>query len=112
MPDYLVTLESAWIVKDVKTTDDAISVAISEAGRRLNPSAKFVEIESASVSCPFCDHDLQGAIVVAGTGLVGLILEMKVFRAESPEHAERIARSVIGKAVRDVPLKVREVKEL
>jgi len=23
MPDYLVTLESAWIVKDVKTPDDA-----------------------------------------------------------------------------------------
>jgi hypothetical protein len=50
--------------------------------------------------------------VVAGTGLVGLILEMRVFRAESPEHAERIARSVIGKAVRDVPLKVLEVREL
>ncbi len=44
MSDYLVTLESAWVIKDVKSMDDAVSIAISEAGKRLNPSAKFVEI--------------------------------------------------------------------
>jgi uncharacterized protein (UPF0212 family) len=36
---------------------------------------------------------------------------MKVFRAESPEHAERIAKSVVGKALRDIPLKLLEVRE-
>jgi uncharacterized protein (UPF0212 family) len=46
VPDYLVVLESAWVVRDVKSLEDAISVAISEAGKRLNPTAKFVEIES------------------------------------------------------------------
>ena len=56
MPDYLVTLESAWIIKDVRTTDDAVSVAISEAGKRLNPSAKFVgEIEAGMSAYPFCE---------------------------------------------------------
>lgn len=112
MPDYLVVLESAWIVKDVKSLDDAISVAISEAGKRLNPTAKFVDIESGWLECPYCNEELHSALVVAGTGLVGLLLQMKVFRAESREHAVRIATSVIGKAVRDVPLKVLEVSEL
>ncbi len=112
VPDYLVILESAWIIKDVSSLEDAISVAISEAGKRLNPSAKFVEIESGRLCCPYCEEELHTALVVANTALVGLLLEMKVFRAESAEHAARIATSVIGKAVRDVPLKVQEVIEL
>jgi hypothetical protein len=48
---------------------------------------------------------------VADTALVGLVLEMKVFRAETTEHAERIAKSVVGKALRDIPLKLLEVRE-
>jgi hypothetical protein len=36
---------------------------------------------------------------------------MKVFDAESEEHASRIAKSVIGRALRDVPLKVVDVEE-
>ena len=46
MPDYTVTIESAWLVRDVKSLDDAIGIAISEAGKRLNPAAKFVEVEA------------------------------------------------------------------
>jgi uncharacterized protein (UPF0212 family) len=49
---------------------------------------------------------------VAKTALVGLSLEMKVFRADSKEHAARIAKSVIGKALRDIPLEVKDVQEL
>jgi len=112
MPDYLVTLESAWIIKDVKSMDDAVSIAISEAGKRLNPSAKFVEIEAGMIACPYCEDELNSALVVANTALVGLVLQMKVFRAESGEHAARIAKSVVGKALRDVPLKVQEVQEV
>ena len=112
MPDYTVVIESAWIVRDVKSLDDAIGIAISEAGKRLNPSAKYVEVDAGFLSCPYCEESLSSAIVVADTALVGLVLEMKVFRAESKEHAERIAKSVIGKALRDVPLKVLEVQEI
>lgn len=112
MPDYLVTLESAWVLKDVKSLDDAIGIAISEAGKRLNPSAKYVEVEAGMLTCPYCEEDLSSAIVVADTALVGLVLEMKVFRADSKEHAERIAKSVIGKALRDIPLKLLDVAEL
>jgi uncharacterized protein (UPF0212 family) len=112
MPDYLVTLESAWVIRDAKSLDDAIGIAISEAGKRLNPSAKFVEVEAGMLSCPHCEGELSSAIVVADTGLVGLSLEMKVFRAESDEHAVRIAKSVVGKALRDVPLKLVDVQEI
>ena len=50
MPDYLVTLESAWVIRDAKSLDDAIGIAISEAGKRLNPTAKFVEVEAGMLS--------------------------------------------------------------
>lgn len=112
MTDYSVSLESAWIVKDVKSFDDAIGIAISEAGKRLNPSAKFVEIENGFIQCPYCEQDLNCALVVANTALVGLSLAMKVFNAESPEHASRIAKSVIGRALGNIPLKVTDVQEL
>jgi len=111
MPDYIVTIESAWLVRDVKSLDDAIGIAISEAGKRLNPAAKFVEVEAGFLTCPYCEETLSSAIVVADTGFVGLVLEMKVFRADSGEHAGRIAKSVIGKALRDVPLKIVDVLE-
>lgn len=112
MPDYLVVLESAWIVRDVRSIDDAVGIAISEAGKRLNPSAKYVEIEAGMIACPYCERELNSTLIVANTALVGLVLEMKVFRADSKEHASRIARSVIGKALRDIPLQVKEVTEL
>jgi uncharacterized protein (UPF0212 family) len=112
MTDYLVVLESAWIIRDAKSLDDAVGIAISEAGKRLNPSANFVEIEAGMLACPFCERELDSALLVAKTALVGLLLEMRVFRAESKEHAAKIARSVIGKALRDVPLEVKEVCEL
>jgi uncharacterized protein (UPF0212 family) len=112
MPDYLVTVESAWIIKDVKTLDDAIGIAIAEAGKRLNPSAKYVEIEIGQMACPFCENELNSGLMIANMALVGLLLDMKVFRAESEQHASRIAKSVIGKALRDVSLKVLDVHEI
>ncbi len=112
MPDYHVTLESAWILKDIRSLDDAIGIAISEAGKRLNPPAKYVDVEAGLLTCPYCEQELSSAVIVADTALVGLLLEMKVFRAESKEHAGRIAKSVIGKALRDIPLKLLDVEEL
>lgn len=109
MPDFRVILEGAFIVKDVASLEDAVSIAISEAGKRLNPVAGYVDVEVGMLACPFCEGELNSSLVVARTALVGLLLEMKVFRAESAEHARRIARSVIGKALRDIPLEVKEV---
>lgn len=112
MSDYLVVLESAWIIRDADSVDDAISIAISEAGKRLNPTAKYVEVEAGILSCPYCEEELPCTLIVARTALVGIRMEMKVFKADSDEHARRIAKSVIGKALRDIPLEIIEVEEL
>jgi hypothetical protein len=43
---------------------------------------------------------------------VGLIFEIKIVNAENESHAAKIAKSVIGKALLDVPLEVIEVAPL
>ena len=111
MKNFHVVLEAAWLVRDVKTTDDAIGVAISEAGKRLNPKLDFVEVDVGTTSCPACCEPFSSVFIAANTALVGLIIEMKDFDAESAEHAARITKSVIGKSLRDIPLKVVEVTE-
>jgi uncharacterized protein (UPF0212 family) len=105
--NYRVVLEAAWLVHDVEDIDDAIGVAVSEAGKRLNEKEMdYVEVEVGFTECPACGEPFDSAFIAADTALVGLMLEMKVFNAESTEHAQRIAKSDIGGALRDVPLTV------
>jgi uncharacterized protein (UPF0212 family) len=110
--NYTVVLEAAWLVHDVSNIDDAIGVAVSEAGKRLNEEEMdYVEVEVGFTDCPACGEPFDSAFVAADTALVGLVLEMDVFNAESEEHAQRIAKSDIGGALRDVPLKVVDTVE-
>jgi len=111
MPNYNVFLEGAWLVKDVATGEDAIGIAISEAGKRLNPKLEYVGVDVGTMRCSECEENFMSVYVVADTALVGLLFQMKVYEAESKEHAARIATSVIGKALRDVPLKLVSVDE-
>jgi uncharacterized protein (UPF0212 family) len=111
--NYRVVLEAAWLVHDVDNVDDAIGVAVSEAGKRLNQEEMdYVEVEVGFTSCPACGEPFDSAFVAADTALVGLRLELDVFNAESTEHAQRIAKSDIGGALRDVPLEVVDTVEL
>ncbi len=112
MVNYLVTLEAAWIVKDVDSVEDAMNIAISEVGKQLNPDLNFVEIEVGTTNCPACSEAFDSVFMAAGTALVGILLEMRVFDAESEEHAARIAKSTIGKALKSVPLDVVDVEEI
>jgi uncharacterized protein (UPF0212 family) len=113
MTNFKVLLEGAWLVRDVKSVDDAIGVAISEAGKRLNrANLEFVEVEAGQTICPSCGESLDGVFLVAGTALVGLLFEIKVYDAENEEHAFRIAKAMVGKALRSTPLKLLEVEEL
>ncbi|HUV81919.1 MAG TPA: DUF555 domain-containing protein [archaeon] len=112
MNNYRVTLEAAWLVKDIDTVDDAMGVAIAEAGKRLNPQLEYVEINIGTTYCPSCEEPFDSVFMAADTALVGLILEMRVFDAENDEHAARIAKSVIGKALKNIPLSVIEVVEM
>ncbi len=113
MPNFKVLLEGAWLVRDVKSVDDAIGVAISESGKRLNKNKlEFVEVEVGQTVCPNCDESLDGVFLVAGTALVGLLFEIKVYDADGEEHAARIAKSMIGKTLRSIPLRLVEVADL
>jgi hypothetical protein len=112
MSNYLVAMEAAWLVRDVEDVDDAIGVAVSEAGRRLNEQDKeYVEVEVGVTQCPACGEPFDSAFIAANTALVGLLLEIDVFNADSEEHAARIAKSEVGGALRDVPLSVIETVE-
>lgn len=112
MGNYLVVLEAAWLVRDVDDIDDAIGVAISEAGRRLNEqSMDYVEVDVGVTGCPACDAPFDSAFIAADTALVGLALEMKTFNADTEEHAARIAKKEIGQALHGVPLTVVDVIE-
>lgn len=109
--DYIVTMEAAWSVRDVETIDDAIGVAISEAGKQFHPNLDFVDIGIGSIVCEKCGKEMEAVMLVANTALVGMILTLKVFDAENVEHASRIAKSVVGRALKRVPLRVIEVAE-
>ncbi len=110
--NYLVVMEAAWLVRDVEETDDAIGVAVSEAGKRLNDQGlDYVEVDAGFTECPACGEPFDAAFMAAKTALVGLVLEMKVFNADSAEHAARIAKSEVGGALRDVPLEIVDTAE-
>jgi hypothetical protein len=112
MGNYHVAMEAAWLVRDVEDVDDAIGVAVSEAGRRLNDQDKeYVEVTVGATPCPACGEPFDSAFIAAGTALVGLLLEIEIFNADGEKHAARIAKSEVGGALRDVPLEVIDVVE-
>ncbi len=113
MGDYVVVLETPIIVRDVETREDAINVAVSKVTKALNKeNLDFVRVEIGYSQCPVCRAHFESAFVIGSVGLVGMYLTLKVFNAQSVEHAERIAKAVVGKALKRVPLKVYEIREL
>ncbi|MCK5217232.1 MAG: DUF555 domain-containing protein, partial [Methanosarcinales archaeon] len=72
----------------------------------------YVEIDVGTTYCPSCNEPFDSVFLAANTALVGLVLQMRVFDAENEEHAARIAKSVIGKALKNIPLNVIEVTDL
>ncbi|MDY6780386.1 MAG: DUF555 domain-containing protein [Halobacteria archaeon] len=111
MANYKVALEAGWVVEEVDDIDDAISVAVSEAGKQLNPDKDYVEVELGLLNCPACGEPFDSVVTFAGTALVGLVFEIDVYNAENEEHAAKIAKKEVGEAIRDVPLEVAEVVE-
>lgn len=112
MPNFLVVVQAGWVVKRVKSVEDAINIAIAEAGKKLAPDLSFVRIDVGSVECPKCREHFKSALIVSKTALVGLVFEMKVFNAQSKEHAVRIAKSGLRKRMPNIPLEVVEVIEI
>lgn len=109
--DYTVALEGAWMVEDVEEIEDAVSVAVSEAGKRLNPDKDYVEVEIGLMDCPACGEAFDAACMFAGTALVGLLFEINVYNVETEDHAAKIAKQEVGEALTDTPLEVVDVSE-
>lgn len=109
--NYKITLEAAYIVKEIKEESDAIAIALSESGKKLNPKLKYVEINIKESICESCKKKKKEILIIANTALVGLLLEIKIYNAESKEHASRIARSEIGKALKNIPLKIIDINQ-
>ncbi|MDW7990386.1 MAG: DUF555 domain-containing protein [Archaeoglobaceae archaeon] len=112
MPNYIVVVQTGWIVRKVKSVEDAIKIAIAEAGKKLAPDLSFVKINVGNVECPKCGEAFKSAFLVSKTALVGLVFEMKVFNAQNREHAEKIAKLEIGKRMPNIALEVVEVSEV
>lgn len=108
--DYQVALEAGWVVTDVDDIDDAISVAVSEAGKQLNPDKDYVEVEIGYMNCPACGEPFDSVAVFGGTALVGLVFELTIYDADSEDHAKKIATKEVGESV-DVNLEVADVRE-
>ncbi|AFK22845.1 DUF555 domain-containing protein [Pyrococcus sp. ST04] len=113
MGDYIVVLEAPIIVKDVRNVEEAIEMAANKVMSALErEKLDFVKVEIGYSKCPVCGAQFESAFVVGDVGLVGIYLTLKVFNAQSLEHAERIAKAVVGKALKKVPLKLFEIHEL
>ena len=79
MSNYLVAMEAAWLVRDVEDIDDAIGVAVSSAGKRLNEKGKeYVAVEVGVTGCPACGEPFDSGFIAADTALVGLLLEIDI----------------------------------
>ena len=108
---FIAIIEAPWIVYHSKSVSDAVKIAIAEAGKKLNEAKmQFVDVEVGTTPCPICSESFESTFLVAGVALVGLQLTMKVYNAQSEEHASRIAKLQIGEALKDVPLKIIEVR--
>ncbi|AEC52804.1 hypothetical protein PNA2_1891 [Pyrococcus sp. NA2] len=113
MGDYIVVLEAPIIVKDVESVEEAIEAAVNRVKSALEKEKlDFVRVELGYSKCPVCGTHFESAFVIGSVGLVGIYLTLKVFNAQSLEHAERIAKAVVGKALKKIPLKLFEIREL
>lgn len=110
--DYKVTLEVPIIVRDIKSGEDAIKVAMSSVTKKLKASKlDYVKVDIGMSQCPKCGNYFESSFFVGDISLVGIYMTVDVFSAENTAHAENIAKSVVGKALKDVPFKTFEIKE-
>lgn len=103
---YRVTLSVPWLVRGAGSPQDAIDIAVSEAGRRVNetetPSVSECDISVQTLPSADCG-ETEAVLIVAETALVGLTLDCTV-TAASPQDAERTARRELGDGFEGIPL--------
>lgn len=105
---YRVTVIAGWLVNGADSVDDAINIAVSEAGKAadmVNSSDHRGRMLISDV-CP--EEDV---LLVVDRALVTLELRGR-FRAESEEHSKQIACRLLGRQMEDVPLKATQARFL
>lgn len=111
---YLVKLSVPWVVNGVDGVQDAINIAISEVGRRIEDAShtRGVDLDVQMVSCPnqTCGTVTEAVLLVAEKALVGLRVEANV-RAKDPDHSRQVACRELGKHLEDAPLEPVEVTQ-
>lgn len=101
-----VAFSLPWTVTRAKSGQDAINIAVSEVGKRVNQSSKRIrktDISVQSIGCPDCSATSDALLLVSNTALVGLTLTTEV-QATSPEDADRLARRELGPLLPETPL--------
>lgn len=104
---YQVSLSVPWIVWNVPSAQDAINIAVSEVGKRVQRASKK-QVEECEISIQGLS-DSQGqqtseaVLVVANTALVGLLLTCRV-QARSHDDAKAAARRDLGRELEEIPL--------
>ena len=104
---YQVSLTVPWIVRNVPAAQDAINIAVSEVGKRVQRSPKKkvrdCEITVQKLSDAQGQQTSEAVLVVANTALVGLLLTCEV-HSDNHSEAETDARREIGEEFEAVPL--------
>jgi uncharacterized protein (UPF0212 family) len=101
-----VVFSMPWLVQGVSTGQDAINIAVSEVGKRVSSGGqhvKRVDIDVQHVGCLGCGSGSEALLLVGGTALVGLLLEVVVATPDA-ERAETFARRELGPNLPDTPL--------
>lgn len=107
MADFIVVAEVPFFVRKAPTLHEAKSIAISEMGKMLNKQKlENSDIEISRIECPSCHKKMEAVIHIVTQALVGLRITIKIFNAESEEHARRICKKKLGRAIGNCPLEI------
>ncbi|WP_202320420.1 DUF555 domain-containing protein [Archaeoglobus neptunius] len=100
---YVVRVIIPWIVRNARTPKDAVNIAIHEVGKRLSDK----RLEVCRVSCT-CGRGLDAVLFTPGMSMVCVETSVKVVALNESE-AGKVAKAIVGKKLRDVPLSIGEV---
>jgi uncharacterized protein (UPF0212 family) len=95
---HIIVFSIGWVVRGAKTGQEAINIAVSEVGKRVELSGdqvRTVDISVQRIECGRCRISSDALLLVSETALVGLLLQTEVDATDS-ETAEKIARREVG----------------
>lgn len=103
---FEVHVSVPWVVAGTTGVQNAINIAVSEVGKRVEQSAaRYSNIIVQDVACPSCGHEYEAALSTTDFALVVLTVEAE-YPAGSVDESVRVAKRELGVRMKDVPLTV------